>query len=105
MTYPVIEVTKDTTDQELFDAVVTHLLGMDGRCATGEGACLYRGPDGTACAVGALMTDEEAGRYDKSVSQVLSDYTYDYERGKVSFSPRLNRMAASVSLLGDLQVS
>lgn len=46
MTYPVIEITKDTTDQELFNAVVTHMLGMDGPCRDERGNCAYRGPDG-----------------------------------------------------------
>ena len=104
MTYPVIKVTKDTTDQELFNAVVTHLLGMTARCMSDTAAkCVYRGPGDTACAVGALMTDAEARRYDSGIEEVLDDYTHDYELGEVPFSPRLERMTASENLLDNLQ--
>jgi hypothetical protein len=51
------------TRQELFDAVCAHLAqqgrrswGVSERFDDAEG-CLYRGPDGLRCAVGALMPD------------------------------------------------
>lgn len=103
MTYPVIEITDETTDQELFDAVVTHMLGMDGPCKDERGNCAYRGPGGTACAVGALMTDEEAARYQSGIDEVLVAYQDGFERGEVEFSPRLNRMSGSGNLLDNLQ--
>ena len=43
--------------QEIFDTVVTHLLTQGVRSANGD-ICLYRGPNGTSCAVGCLIPDE-----------------------------------------------
>ena len=44
--------------QEVFNTVVTHLRSQ-GRKSTDHEGCLYRGPNGTSCAVGCLITDEE----------------------------------------------
>lgn len=60
-TYPVLRVTKRTSEQKIFDAVVEHLRRQGKRSKSQSGpSCLYRGPGGTACAVGALLTDKEA---------------------------------------------
>lgn len=46
------------TRQEAFNIMVPHLLTQ--RCrATRNGICRYRGDDGTKCAVGVLITDEQ----------------------------------------------
>lgn len=48
------------TSQEVFDKVGTHLLKQGKRCTNGYSSdCLYRGPNGMACAAGALISDEE----------------------------------------------
>jgi hypothetical protein len=45
--------------QAIFDTVVAH-LGKQGRPAINtENSCLYRGPDGTKCAVGFLLKDKQ----------------------------------------------
>lgn len=44
--------------QEIFDAVVDHLV-KQGRRASTEDSCLYRTDDGLKCAVGFLISDEE----------------------------------------------
>ena len=49
--------------QDIFDKVVNHLLTQQSQSVGvafiyGNGHCLYRGPDGTKCAVGALISDE-----------------------------------------------
>lgn len=46
--------------QEIFDRAVRHLLTQRKRSAQpdGERRCLYRGPDGLKCPVGALIPDE-----------------------------------------------
>lgn len=63
------------TDQEIFDKVTTHLLkqnqasrhsSLDGRALS---ACMYRGPDGLKCAVGALIPD---GVFDKYIADADS---------------------------------
>lgn len=52
------------TEQEILDAVREHARQMPAKCTQfedGNGACLYRSPDGTnACFVGAFLTNEEA---------------------------------------------
>ena len=58
------------TEQEVFDFVATHMftqgvqaIGHNGPARSAP-ICLYRGPNGTKCAVGAMITDEE---YDPSM--------------------------------------
>jgi hypothetical protein len=45
--------------QQLFDTVVNHLRKQGKKSIDAGGACMYRGPDGTKCAAGILITDEE----------------------------------------------
>lgn len=47
----------DMNAQEIFDTVAKHLF-TQGERSFHEGMCLYRGPHGTKCAVGVLMSDE-----------------------------------------------
>lgn len=50
------------TAQEIFDHAVAHMQSQNQRCMTGD-SCSYRGADpGSACALGALLTDAEAER-------------------------------------------
>lgn len=49
------------TAQEVFDKVATHLL-KQGVCSADDDndrECLYRGPNGTMCAAGALIPDDK----------------------------------------------
>jgi hypothetical protein len=47
------------TNQSAFDAAATHLIAQGRKCfGLNIKACAYRGPDGTRCAVGALIPDE-----------------------------------------------
>ena len=48
------------TNQEAFDKMVTHLASMKEACIDESGQCVYWKPDGNRCAVGALLTEEEA---------------------------------------------
>lgn len=43
--------------QEVYDWVTKHLLAQGVRSVDFDG-CLYRGPNGTSCAVGCLILDE-----------------------------------------------
>lgn len=48
------------TNQEAFDKVKTHLLTQQQKSQnSNSNICLYRGPNGLKCAVGALIPDEE----------------------------------------------
>ena len=48
------------TTQEVFDKVATHLLTQNFKSVDDFGrCCLYRGPEGTKCAVGILIPDEQ----------------------------------------------
>ena len=44
--------------QEIFDTVVRHLAKQGKPAMNAVGKCLYRGPDGTKCAVGFLIPDD-----------------------------------------------
>jgi hypothetical protein len=44
--------------QAIFDRVATHLL-TQGRKSLRDNRCMYRGDDGTACAIGCLIPDEK----------------------------------------------
>ena len=46
------------TLQEVFDKAAKHLLTQGKRSVDSEGGCLYRGTDGSMCAVGCLISDE-----------------------------------------------
>jgi hypothetical protein len=46
------------TSQEVFDTVVNHLRKQGCKAGDDEG-CLYRGPNGTKCAAGILIHDDE----------------------------------------------
>jgi hypothetical protein len=53
-----LKTLKDHTLQEVFDQVATHLLTQGKQALDGD-RCLYRAPDGTKCAIGCLISDEE----------------------------------------------
>lgn len=71
------------TAQQLFDTMVRG-LHRQGRRATDErGHCLYRGNDGTKCAAGFVLTDEEVeGKNVLSLHQITSPFTLDDSRVK-----------------------
>lgn len=46
------------TEQEIFDKVAEHLQKQGHRALNEDGVCVYRGKNGTKCAVGALIPDE-----------------------------------------------
>ncbi len=56
-----MDITMDMLDamdaQDVFDVVGWHLLRQGVRACDEKGRCLYRGPDGTRCAVGWLILD------------------------------------------------
>lgn len=51
------------THQETFDTVAVHLLTQNKQSLDPKtGTCLYRGPNGLKCAVGALIPDDKYHR-------------------------------------------
>ena len=44
--------------QEIFTEIVTHLLKQNAKAMDEEEHCMYRGSNGTMCAVGCLIPDE-----------------------------------------------
>lgn len=87
------------TPQEIFDKVAAHLLRQGRKSqSTDEWStyCLYRGPDGTKCAVGCLISDEAYKPY--------------LERKGADEQPVLDALAASgivdpdKTFLRDLQI-
>jgi hypothetical protein len=47
------------TDQEVLDKIVEHLQKQGRKSTDSSLTCLYRGPEGTKCALGIFLTDEE----------------------------------------------
>lgn len=62
------------SDQQIFDHVVEHMAKQGGPSVSARGLCQYRGPSGRSCAVGCLLTDEEANALgnEKSLAEVYS---------------------------------
>lgn len=48
------------TNQEIFDKALNGILKQGVPSMMSSGVCKYRGPNGTMCAVGLLLTDDEA---------------------------------------------
>jgi hypothetical protein len=63
------------TNQEAFDKVALHLSKMPGRCWNQEDeSCEYLREDGNRCAIGSLLTQEEAESVDNiSVVELMRD--------------------------------
>ena len=53
-----LEVTSETTPQEIFNFVIQHLTEQGERAEDSTGICAYRGRNKTMCAVGCLIPDE-----------------------------------------------
>lgn len=62
-------ITLPNTLQEIFDIVAKHLL-TQGKKSVSRGFCSYRGNDGTKCAAGALIPDNQ---YDCKFEQLSWD--------------------------------
>lgn len=65
------------TTQEAFNRAAVHLLKQGRKSSTNKGLidfCLYRGPEGTACAVGCLIPDKEykTGMEQEDISSIVS---------------------------------
>ena len=48
----------EATEQEVFNQVYTHLMSQMAKSEDDIG-CVYRGPNGTKCAAGCLIADDE----------------------------------------------
>jgi hypothetical protein len=76
--------------QQVFDKVALHLLKQNKRSEeSANGACLYRGPNGTMCAVGCLIPDE---LYDSTAEETAAHYVITGDdRLKALFEPDVIR--------------
>ena len=57
--FPVIHIGHETTAQDVYEAVAKHMLAQGTAARSPLGNCQYR-LSNLACAVGCLMTDDEA---------------------------------------------
>jgi len=113
---------KTSTEQEVFDFVVTSLLRQGRRSVVtdeyGIPSCKYRGPDGTKCAAGFLIPDDQctdemegnttnrlhiAGLFDFSPHEKLVEelqYAHDSSASEFcrDFSSEARRIATMFSL-------
>jgi len=55
-----------TDKQEMFNAAYIDLAGQGFERSVNGGICLYRGPNGTKCAIGYCLSDEEASKFSDS---------------------------------------
>jgi len=64
--------------QDIFDTVVTHLYTQGRRAVLAGGGCLYLAPDGTQCAVGALLEpDGPACQFRGGVTDLIAAHPDD----------------------------
>ena len=90
-----IKSLKDRSD--IFDYVVLHLRKQGSRSLTEDQTCAYRGANGTMCAVGAIMSDDE---YESSFENRSIDELVYENRLPPSFE---NRIKSNLDMLSDLQ--
>lgn len=62
--------------QEIFDKVANHLRSMKGPSENESGNCMYRGLNGSMCAMGALIPDE---MYDVNMENHTIEYLIENE--------------------------
>jgi hypothetical protein len=91
------------TPQEIFDTVARHLftqgeragIVLDDEADRGEGfSCRYRGPCGTACAVGKLIPDDayDPGMEGCGVTQLMDNFGPDLPQWMVGNYELLDRL-------------
>jgi hypothetical protein len=84
------------TDQEIFDTVAKHLLTQKAKALSENGTCAYRGENGTKCAVGCLISDED---YFPSIEgKVVTGLFRDFGE-----KPAINQLKSNEILLIKLQ--
>lgn len=72
------------TDQEVLDTIMNGLRKQGIKSLNGGGGCAYRGLNGTKCAVGMLIPDEdyttsmEGTLYDPLLSEYLTGKGYNF---------------------------
>lgn len=64
------------TPQEIFTKAYTHVIQQGEQCIGSSGACQYRGLKGNMCALGPLIDDETALKWDQigGVHQLAAKY-------------------------------
>jgi hypothetical protein len=87
------------TPQEIFDTVAKHLF-TQGKQSTDYVSCLYRGPEGTKCAVGILIPD---AAYDADMERCSVAGLFDPDACQLDEFSLPAWMAEHVNLLQRLQ--
>jgi hypothetical protein len=74
-------ITKETSNQEIFDYVVSHLRAQGARSLNDENECTYRSVDGYSCAVGCLIPDDlyTPSLEGRLVNQIREDSTFNLQ--------------------------
>jgi hypothetical protein len=87
------------TPQQIFDTVVNHLRQQKCQSLSSTGHCAYRGKNGTKCAAGCIIADEEY------VSAMENIAIFALLGGSYDFVPQslIERMGDNKNLLWDLQ--
>lgn len=65
------------TDREVFEHVRDHLIKQNQQSMTENGFCVYRGPNGTSCAIGCLISEEFYDQDEMEDMPANSSYVMD----------------------------
>jgi len=66
------------TNREIFDTVKAHLLKQMKQAVNSDGGCMYRGMEGTKCAIGCLIPDH---LYTMSIEHSTMTWLFDVNNG------------------------
>ena len=83
------------TKQDTYDLVVSHLRVQNKQALGKDGLCRYRGENGTKCAVGCLISDDE-------YSEALEGHSVGSDNA-VGLNSLLERKGHDLDLLSKLQ--
>lgn len=65
------------TPRETIEYIARHLAKQNMVAVSVDGHCQYRGPNGSMCAVGCLITDEQIAQYDVVADDGVDDLATD----------------------------
>lgn len=85
-----LKTLEQSTPQQVFDHVATHLLTQNAKSVDCLDSCMYKSPEGLKCAAGCLIADDE---YNEEMEDVV--WRMLVRRGVVP--------EAHMELIGDLQ--
>lgn len=90
----------DASLRDIFDQAKNHLLTQGCRAVNEEGGCFYRGPNGTKCAVGCFISDEEYSP-EMEEKDLETAYRLGIKDTQANLSSAKNRLLFDLQLMHD----